>query len=250
MRVRVRYAKLGKVRFISAIDMGRIWERSLRRADLPIAYSEGFTPHPKVSFPDALTLGYASTGEYAELTFVGDFDIDRAMAALNAALPEGMDVLSAVEVPDGAPRLSKWLLVSAWDLDYGNVPGLTADRLSSAAREVLAAEQVIVGRDRKGQITDVDLRPAIIALNVGVSNAGGGVVRALIHHTEPPMRPQEIHLALVDRLERIAPDEASFQEPALVTRVAQGRESDNGVIEAISGDKVPAVPPARQKATT
>src|SRR5690606_33621749 len=58
MRVRARYAKEGRLRFGSAIDLGRIWERALRKADLPIGYSEGFTPHPKVSFPDALPLGY------------------------------------------------------------------------------------------------------------------------------------------------------------------------------------------------
>jgi radical SAM-linked protein len=245
VRVRVRYAKLGKVRFISAIDMGRIWERSLRRADLPIAYSEGFSPHPKVSFPDALTLGYASTGEYAELAFVGAFDIDRAMAALNAALPDGMDVLSAVEVADGAPRLSKWLLASVWDLDYGRVPGMGTGTLQPVIDDVLTAEEVIVGRDRKGEITAVDLRPAIVDLN-----ATRGMVRAVLHHTEPPMRPQEIHRSLSDRIHRAKSVQSPFPEPALVTRVAQGWVSDDGVTEAISGDLVPAVPPARQKATT
>ena len=59
MRLRVRYRKQGRLRFIGAIDVGRVWERALRRADLPIAYSEGFSPHPKVSFTDALPLGYA-----------------------------------------------------------------------------------------------------------------------------------------------------------------------------------------------
>ena len=75
MRVRARYAKEGRLRFISAIDLGRVWERALRKADLPIGYSEGFTPHPKVSFPDALALGYASTGEYVELTFEVPVDV-------------------------------------------------------------------------------------------------------------------------------------------------------------------------------
>ena len=73
-RLRVRYTKLGRVRFLSARDLTSVWERALRRAELPIAYSEGFSPHPKVSFPDALPVGYASTGEYAELTFAAEID--------------------------------------------------------------------------------------------------------------------------------------------------------------------------------
>jgi radical SAM-linked protein len=224
------------VRFVSAIDMGRIWERALRRADLPIAYSEGFSPHPRVSFPDALTLGYASTGEYAELTFTGAFDLGRAMRGLNDALPEGMDVLDWVAVDAGTPRLSKWLQVSVWDLDYPNVP---AGTLADAADRLLAADEVLVGRDRKGEITEVDLRPAIVTLR-----SGPGRIRAVLTHTEPPMRPQEVHLALEG-----AVTTPTLPDPALVTRVAQGHLIDDGVAEAISGAPIPAEPPARQKAT-
>ena len=101
---------------MSAIDLGRLWERALRKADLPIAYSEGFSPHPKVSFPDALPLGYASSGEYAELTFAAPVALDDAVAALNAALPDGLAVLAATEVAEGTTRLSKWLAASVWDL--------------------------------------------------------------------------------------------------------------------------------------
>ena len=236
MRVRVRYTKLDKIRFVSAIDLGRIWERSLRRADLPIAYSEGFSPHPKVSFPDALTLGYASTGEYAELTFAGAFDIDPAVASLNAALPDGMDVIAAVEVADGAPRLAKWLRASLWDIAYGE---MNAD-LSSAVSGVLEAPAVIVDRERKDETTAVDVRPAIVSMC-----ADDRVVRAVLHHTEPPARPQELHQALAQRAAS-----RDFPSPTLVTRIAQGRASHDGVVEAITGTTVPVEPPPRQKANS
>ena len=240
MRVRVRYAKLGKVRFVSAIDMGRIWERSLRRADLPIAYSEGFSPHPKVSFPDALTLGYASTGEYAELLFTGAFEVSRAMASLNDALPHGMDVLGWTTVEEGAPRLSKWLQASVWDLEY---PDDHAAALAGAVDRLLSAAQVRVGRDRKGEITEVDLRPALADLR-----ATDARVRAVLLHTEPPMRPQEVHQALAAAVADMHTATTRLPEPALVTRVAQGQRIDDGVAEAISGTLVSASPPARQKA--
>src|SRR6056297_4264613 len=91
-RYRIRWTKLGRVRFLSARDLTSVWERALRRAELPIAYSEGFTPHPKVSFPDALPVGYHSTGEYAELTFAAPIVPDRDIARLSDALPVGMDI--------------------------------------------------------------------------------------------------------------------------------------------------------------
>lgn len=239
MRIRVRYTKLEKIRFISAIDMGRIWERGLRRARLPIAYSEGFSPHPKLSFPDALTLGYASTGEYAELTFIGEFDPQPAMAALNEALPAGLDVIDAVKVADGAPRLSTLLRASVWDLSYGGTHTDTpVSNFHDATADIMDATTVTVPRQRKAEVTEVDLRPAVLHLH---TRADG--VRVVLAATEPPMRPAEVHAALAQRL----PDLST--PPALVTRIAQGRPTHEGVIEALSGTTVRAAP-GHQKADT
>lgn len=239
MRVRVRYAKTGKVRFVSAIDMGRIWERALRRADLPIAYSEGYSPHPKVSFPDALPLGYASTGEYAELTFAGPFDLPPAVAALNDALPTGMDLLAARVVADGDPRLSRWLRASVWDLA---VDGVDAAALQALADDLDGADEIVVERDRKGEITPTDIRPSLVSIA-----SAGHLVRAVLTHVEPPTRPSELLLALTGAARRRLSD---LPELALATRVAQGHPTDDGVTEALTGTFVPGRPPARQEATT
>src|SRR5689334_18250150 len=77
MKVRIRFSKLGKVRFTSHRDVARMWERALRRAAVPVAYTEGFSPHPKLSFGLALSTGHESLGEYL------DVDIDRAAAPLD-----------------------------------------------------------------------------------------------------------------------------------------------------------------------
>lgn len=240
MRVRCRYAKTGKLRFVSAIDLGRLWERALRKARLPIAYSEGFSPHPKVSFPDALPLGYASTGEYAELTFAAPVDLDVAMAALDAAFPDGLRVLTAVEVADGAPRLSKWLGASLWELAYPPADGL-ADGLAAAAKSVAAAEALPVGRERKGETVEVDLRPALHTISTQ-----GTTVAVVLLHVEPPVRPSEVHLALSDHYPTDAPHAAGpLPEPTLVTRVAQGAASGDGLAEALTGVPMPVDPRAR-----
>lgn len=236
MRTRVRYAKTGKIRFVSAIDLGRIWERSLRRANLPIAYSEGFSPHPKVSFPDALPLGYSSRAEYAELTFAGPIALERAVKDLNAAFPDGMRVLDAVEVGEGAPRLAKWLRASLWELAY---PPGAAEALDVAVEALRAADHVPVDRDRKGETTQVDLRPAVHTIHycpISDDAADGMVgVRVILHHTEPPMRPTEVHQAL--RSAASAHADTDLPELAHATRLAQGEPTSEGLIEALSGER-------------
>jgi radical SAM-linked protein len=222
---------------VSAIDLGRLWERALRKAQLPIAYSEGFSPHPKVSFPDALPLGYASTGEYVELTFAAPVALEASVEALNAAFPDGLQVLAAVAVREGAPRLSKWLTASVWDLAYPeevDPPGLAA-----AIDAVLAAGHVTVPRRRKDEVTEVDARPAIAAMA-----ADGRTVRALVHHVEPPIRPSELHAALAGRYRELTG--TALAECARTTRVAQGTPHGDALTEALTGASVAVRPADRE----
>jgi len=226
VRVRARYAKTGRLRFTSALDLGRVFDRALRRAQLPIAYSEGFSPHPKVSFPDALPLGYASTGEYVELTFAVPLDLETVVAGLDAALPDGLSVEDAVEVSDGSPKLASLLRASLWLLEWDRaVPGLGA-----ACEQLLAADALPVARQRKGEPVEVDLRPAVAAL---VADDDQRALRCVLHAVEPPVRPTEVVLSLATFL----PD---LPEPALTTRVAQGSPHPDGLREALSGDLVAA----------
>jgi radical SAM-linked protein len=239
VRLRVRYRKQERLRFISAIDLGRVWERALRRADLPIAYSEGFSPHPKVSFTDALPLGYASVAEYAELTFAGPIDLPSAILALNAAFPDGIDVTAAVAVEDGDPRFSKLLAASTWDIEYP-----AGCDLHAAVEQASAATDLVVARERKGEAVDVDIRPAIFHLSTD-----GARVRATVHHTDHlpdavavAVRPSEIDLAL----RSFQPDLA---QPVLVTRLAQGRPGPDGLVEALTGERTEPLTTLQRQAT-
>lgn len=234
MRVRVRYEKSGKLRFISAIDLGRVWERAVRKADLPIAFSEGFTPHPKISFANALPLGYASMGEYAELAFAVPVALDQAVGALNARFPPGLAVLDAIEVTEGAPRLATWLRASCWDIayadDFSNSGRVLPNALVEAVDAVRAAKTLPSTRERKGSAVPVDLRLAIHQIS-----RYGACVRVTLHHAEPLVRPMQVHLAL----QSVHP---GIPDVMLITRVAQGAPVDEGLIEALSGQLVPPHP--------
>ena len=97
-RLRVHYAKRGRLRFSSHRDFQRAFERALRRAAVPMAYSAGFSPHPKVSYANAAPTGAASEAEYLEIALAQRCDPERLRAALDESLPPDLDVLEVVEV--------------------------------------------------------------------------------------------------------------------------------------------------------
>jgi radical SAM-linked protein len=231
-RYRVRWSKEGRTRFVSARDQSSIWERAIRRANLPIAYSEGFTPHARVSFPDALPVGTASTGEYAELTFAAPIRAADDLARLSDALPEGMDVLTYTAVPAGAPRLASLLRATLWELEWPPVDVTALTRLlGRRSEELLAADTREVVRHRHDGERRIDVRPAIVSLHVAPSPASEGagartVLRVVLRNDAPIVRPSDLLVALC--ADDVAP-------PALVRRVAQGAPTADGLVEALSG---------------
>lgn len=238
-RLRVRYTKLGRVRFLSARDLTSVWERALRRAELPIAYSEGFSPHPKVSFPDALPVGFASTGEYAELTFAADIDPGRGLGRLSAALPTGMDITTYLTVPDGARKLASHLKATLWEL---HVPSDDSDttcaELQRRIDAFLGQSSVEVVRQRKKGETTVDLRPVVLAMRASLRTGTVGrpagdtqpipVCRAVFRNDGPTVRPTDLAGALARFAGSDLPD------PRLYVRVAQGTWTDDGLVEALT----------------
>jgi radical SAM-linked protein len=238
-RLRIRWTKLDRVRFVSARDLGSVWERALRRVDLPIAYSEGFTPHAKVSFPDALPVGYESTGEYAELTFAAPIVPDRDLARLSGTLPEGMDITTYLEVPDGAPKLARMLRATLWELGW---PPTDAAELTELLRrrsdELLAADHVEVVRHRPDGDRTIDVRPAVLDLAATTRRSPDGsdahtVLRAVLRNDGPTVRPTDLMTAL--SRDDVAP-------PRTLRRVAQGEHVDDGLREALSGQVDRLVP--------
>jgi len=119
-RLRVRYAKRGRLRFSSHRDFQRALERALRRVEAPMAYSAGFTPHPKISYANAAPTGAASEAEYVELALSATVDPAGFAEALDRALPVGLDVVEVVIVR--TPNLVERLQASVWQIE---LPGVT-----------------------------------------------------------------------------------------------------------------------------
>jgi radical SAM-linked protein len=248
-RIRIRYSREDRARFLSARDLTSVWERALRRAELPIAYSEGFHPHAKVSFPDALPVGVASTGEYAELTFAAPIDAGPDLGRLSVQLPQGMDITTYLEVPDGAPKLARMLGATLWELLWDDAPDADAralvEELDRRAEALLAADTLEVVKRRPSGDKTVDVRPSILALRASLQpspddGARTPVLRAVLRNAGSTVRPND----LVAAYRSLAPSDPPVElpDPRLTRRVAQGDAVDGGLREALTGALEPLVP--------
>lgn len=168
MKLRLRSSKLGKVRFTSHRDAARMWERAMRRAGLPVASSEGFTPRPKISFGLALPTGGESIAEYVDIDLqpdvnAADIDLDALPGGLSETLPVGFDVLVAVERPAGKGSLQELVTSCTWQLWS---PHLGADDYLNAEK-LLESTELIIERERKGKRSADDVRSMILNLRCG-----------------------------------------------------------------------------------
>ena len=167
MRLRIAFSKHGKIRFTSHRDVARIWERALRRTNLPVAYSEGFTPRPKLSFGLALSTGHESEGEYLDVDLDpeqgADLDLAGLTTHLSAQLPVGMTATGVVVVDRRMPSLQQAVTSCTWQIDVRNVDESTAQAAIDAA---LAADELMITRERKGKEVTDDIRPLVLGLTV------------------------------------------------------------------------------------
>ena len=195
-RLRIRYAKRGRLRFTSHRDIQRAFERALRRAAVPMAYSAGFSPHPKISWAGAAPTGTASEAEYVEIAVARRVDPEKLRAELDAALPPDLDVLEIVEA--ATPSLMDQLEASVWQIE---LPEADPAEVRKAVDAFLAAETVEVERLMKAGKRTFDTRSAVLSLELLDSSAQAGhkfhssacaILRVVVRHATPAVRPDDV----------------------------------------------------------
>jgi radical SAM-linked protein len=216
-RLRVRYAKRGRLRFTSHRDFSRAFERAVFRARVPMAYSSGFNPHPRISYAGAAPTGSASEAEYLEIALAEIVDPAAVRTLLEEALPDGLDVLEVVESAGGS--LADLLEASHWLLD------VTAplDQAQSAVERFLAESEVSVERMTKKGLRTFDCRAAVVSLVAGPGDRGARL-DVVLRHGVPSVRPDDV---LTGLREVTGLDTG---ESALLTRLAQGRLEADGTV--------------------
>ncbi len=233
-KLRIRYAKRGRLRFSSTRDFARALERALRRAGVPMAFSAGFHPHPLISYANAAPTGTASEAEYFEIRVTERVDPAAVRAALDEALPEGLDVVEVVEAGPGA--LADRLEASDWEL---RLRGVGVDDLEPVVAAYLATERAEATRTFKSGPRTFDTREAVLVMRPdGVDEQGCAILRMVVRHTTPSVRPDDILTALH------AVTGFSPPVPPLVTRRAQGPllQDRAGVADPLAADREAAGP--------
>jgi radical SAM-linked protein len=243
--VRLRFGKRGKVRFISHRDVARAFERAFRIEQLPLAFTEGFSPRPKVSFGLALSVGHESDAEYLDVELTDPVDSTGLPERLSAALPEGIDVTGAVRLTERAPALQESVSEICFRMTVADRRGEIVPEalLREVTERALASDALPVARTRKGRESIDDLRPTIRDLSLQATSrhddsrpsgslAGDGspCVLELVLSTRPRgARPREV----LDALDAFAGVGLTERR---VVRMSQWIERDGARLEPLAAD--------------
>jgi radical SAM-linked protein len=153
MRIRITFAKQGALRYTGNLDLHRIWERTARRADLQLLYSQGFHPQPKMQLAAALPLGFSSRCELVDMRVGGEVDLVNLPERLQQAVPPGLKILGVEEVDESSPPLQTQIVSAEYEVTLFD--GMDADKLTHSLSATLEAESL--PRERRGKAYDLRL---------------------------------------------------------------------------------------------
>lgn len=187
MRIQITFSKQGALRYTGHLDLHKLWERAARRAELPLAYSQGFHPQPKMNLAAALPLGFSSRCEVLDMRLERDIPLDGLDEKLNATMPEGIRILQVSQADERAPALQTQVASAEYEV-IAIESGFGSD-LTRKIDSVMESESII--RTRRGKT--YDLRPLIEELSF---NKDGKIVMRLTAKEGATGRPEEVLDAL------------------------------------------------------
>jgi radical SAM-linked protein len=160
MRIRITFVKQGALRYIGHLDLHRLWERAARRAELPLAYSQGFHPQPKMNMAAALPLGFSSRCEVLDMRLEQDITLESLPTRLNSTLPSGLQVVDVEQVDERAPALQTQVLSAEYEVSL--TEAVDESDLRQKVDSVMESKSIL--RERRGKM--YDLRPLIEELTL------------------------------------------------------------------------------------
>lgn len=160
MRARITFSKQGALRYTGHLDLHRLWERAMRRADLPLSYSQGFHPQPKISLASALPLGFSSRAEALDVRFNDEIPTEEIASRLQESLPPDIQIIRVESVDEKLPALQTQVLSAVYQVEL--TEPVDGSELSHKVEGILKAESL--PRERRSKF--YDLRPLIEELSI------------------------------------------------------------------------------------
>jgi len=168
MNIRLKFTKGNEVKYISHLDLMRVFQRAIRRTGLPIAYSSGFNPHQEISFGAPLSLGVTSDAEYVDLKLAEAMDAEEIKARLNSSLPEGIKILGGKRLGDN-PKSAMSLVTHARYKIRMRIESAAADELNKSIEDFLAQEQIKVMKEQPKKdfaLKEIDIRQMVVGMRL------------------------------------------------------------------------------------
>lgn len=197
MRIRFEFSKNKDARYISHLDMIRVFERSVRRAGLPLAYSQGFNPHPKLAFGPALALGTESEREYVDISFGEELEAATVLAAMEGKLPSGVSLLRGAIVPEGAAALNALINRARYTVKSPLGREVLQGELEALCSALMEKDSIIIKKRTKKGIRERDIRKGIFELRTELEGNGVSIFSELLLGPEGSVRPEDVVEVLV-----------------------------------------------------
>lgn len=194
-RIQITFGKFGALKYTGNLDIAKIWERVLRRANLPLLYTQGFNARPRIQLASALPLGITSECEILDVSLKEPIVLAGWSEKLAAVSPAGLRIFAMREVPIDSPTLQTLVRSAEYRIHFED--GLDPQLLQQRIDDALAAEEILRVKVKKGKTTTTNLRPLIIDLKV---DAAGDLIAHLAVGDFGNVRPDDIltHMGLID----------------------------------------------------
>ncbi|MTI68759.1 MAG: DUF2344 domain-containing protein [Firmicutes bacterium] len=180
--LRVKFKKCNELKYISHLDLMRLFQRAFRRANIPVKYSEGYNPHPKFSFATALAVGVSSDGEYMDVELIKDINPDVFIDKMNQVLPEGIKILKA-KYTNSKKSLMALLRWSTYVIEL-NFESITKEKMQSIIDDILSKEEILITKTKKKRkkvITrEVDIRPNIKDISILILKENKAIIKTTL----------------------------------------------------------------------
>ncbi|MCB9452091.1 MAG: DUF2344 domain-containing protein [Anaerolineaceae bacterium] len=186
-RLHITFGKFDALQYTGNLDVAKLWERVLRRADVPILYSQGFNPRPRIQLATALPLGMTSECEILDVSLREPISLDNLGERLAATSPGGLKIYAIQEVPARSPTLAARVRSARYRVHFED--GINQDVLAGKVETLLAADEVLLTKEKKGNETMVNIRPLIYELML---DADGDLSVQLATGDQGNLRPDDL----------------------------------------------------------